>query len=106
MAGDDYTTSAFGQRSRKAAREEFQENSSLCLAISQDQPSATNATITQISRKIRGCTQEARARASTSWAVVCRAPSVDVAADAAAAALLPHKNVSENAEGGKEVTRG
>ena len=54
MAGDDYTTSAFGQRSGKAAREEFQENSSFCLAISQDQPSATKATITQISRKTEG----------------------------------------------------
>ena len=59
MAGDDYTTSAFGQRSGKAAREEFQENSSFCLAISQDQPSATKATITQISRKMRGYTQSA-----------------------------------------------
>ena len=51
MAGDDYTTTAFGQRSRIVAREEFQENFSFCLAISQDQPSATNATITQISNK-------------------------------------------------------
>ena len=36
--------------------------------------------------------------------MVCQAPSADAAA-AAAAALLPHKNVSENAEGGKEVRR-
>jgi hypothetical protein len=57
MAGDDYTTSDFGQRSGKAAREEFQENSSFSTICVKDQPSASKATITQISRKLRGYTQ-------------------------------------------------
>ena len=57
--------------------------------------SATNATITQNSRKIRGYTYEARARGSTSWAVVCRAPSASSGGILLLLLLLRHKNISE-----------
>ena len=56
-------------------------------------------------KEMHAARKQARARASA-LVVVCRAPSADADADAAAAALLSYKNVSENAEWGKEVTRG